>query len=76
MKTTLSKIRAIRWPLMCTRCGSLTHYVEDCRMPSAMCEFERDMIESTRKERNCILAIIATFMVGYLLLSWVGGTGL
>mgnify|MGYP001582730305 CR=1 FL=1 len=24
----------IRWPMLCTRCGSLKHYAEDCKVPT------------------------------------------
>lgn len=70
--------KAVRWPLFCTRCGSTTHYAEDCtRIPAlGLCDFERDMLDNARRERNIILAIIVVFMLGYLGLSWIGGTGI
>ena len=38
--------QSTRWPLLCTRCGSLSHYAEDCtRMPAGMglSQQERDI---------------------------------
>lgn len=70
--------KAVRWPVLCTRCGSTTHYAEDCtRMPAlGMCDAERDMLDIARRGRNCALGIIATMMLAYVVLSWIGGTGL
>lgn len=70
--------RAVRWPLLCTRCGSLSHYAEDCtRIPAlGLSDAERDMIDLARRGRNCALGIIATMVVGYVGLAWIGGTGL
>jgi len=31
---TCPERKAVRWPMLCTRCGSTSHYAEDCkRMP-------------------------------------------
>ena len=63
----------IRWPLFCTRCGSRTHYAEDCKVPTmGMCAAEREMVEAARRDRNCVLAIIAVLMTGYFFLILIG----
>ncbi len=76
MKRLIAWLRAVRWPLLCTRCGSLSHYVEDCtRMPPCMgmTPHEREMVDNARRSRNCGLGIIATVMAGYFALLWIGG---
>lgn len=67
--------RLIRWPVLCTRCGSRTHFVEDCtRIPTmGLSDFEREMAECARRERNCVIGIVATLVVTYFVLTWIGG---
>lgn len=38
-----------------------------------MCDAERDMIDAARRGRNCALGIIATLVVGYVVLMAIGG---
>lgn len=51
-----------RFPVFCTRCGSWSHYAEDCkRMPPCMgmSDTERDMMAQRRAEdRVFILAVV------------------
>ena len=65
---------SIRWPLFCTRCGSRSHYAEDCKVPTlGMCEVERDMVDQVRRERNVVLALVALFIVSTVLFAMMGG---
>lgn len=38
-----------------------------------MSQPEREMIDASRRGRNCALGIIATMMAGYFALLWMGG---
>jgi len=61
--------RLIRWPLFCTRCGSVTHYAEDCtRMPPrmGMSQQERDMLDHVRADRNAVLLAALVFVLGLM----------
>lgn len=63
--------RAIRWPVLCTRCGSLTHFVEDCtRMPATMgmSQHERDMLKQVREERKAVLLGALCFVLSLMLI--------
>ena len=63
----------IRFPKICTRCGSLSHYAEDCKIPTmGMCDAERDMVDAVRRDRNCVIAIIVVLMVCYFSLILIG----
>lgn len=48
------------------------------RMPAEMglSDFEREMADEARRDRNIVLAIVAVMVAGYLALSWIGGTGI
>lgn len=55
----------IRFPKVCTRCGSLSHYAEDCKVPAA------DPLAAATHERNALLqafavVILALVVIGYL----------
>lgn len=47
-------------------------------MPSEMglSDFEREMADEARRDRNIVLAIVAVMVAGYLALAWIGGTGI
>ncbi len=70
--------RVIRWPLLCTRCGSRDHYAEDCTLipKLGLSECELDMLDDARRDRNIVLAIVAILMALYFGLSLIGGTDL
>lgn len=38
-----------------------------------MTQAERDMVDASRRGRNCALGIIATLVAGYVALLWIGG---
>lgn len=55
-----------RFPLFCTRCGSRTHYAEDCtRMPArmGMSQNERDLLDHVRRDRNALLLAGLVFVL-------------
>jgi hypothetical protein len=56
----------IRWPVLCTRCGSLSHFAEDCtRMPAGlgMSQQERDLVAMVRRDRNAVLLAAVVFVL-------------
>lgn len=66
----LAPVRAVRWPLLCIRCGSISHYVEDCtRMPAhmGMSQQERDLQDQMKAERNVLLLAGLAFVLALLL---------
>lgn len=63
--------RAIRWPVLCTRCGSVTHFAEDCtRMPArmGMSQQERDMLDHVKADRNAVLLGVLCFVLALMLI--------
>lgn len=59
-----------RFPLFCTRCGSRTHYAEDCtRIPAriGMSQQERDLVDMVRADRNVVLLAAALFVLALIL---------
>lgn len=66
--------RWIRWPVLCTRCGSLTHFAEDCtRMPAGMgkSEYERHRIAMDRAERAAGLLLAVVFVLGLIIITYL-----
>lgn len=66
--------RVIRWPLFCTRCGSLTHFAEDCtRIPAGlgMSQHERDMLALVRRDRNAVLLAAVAFVLALVLITYL-----
>lgn len=60
----------MRWPKLCLRCGSLDHYSEDCtRMPTqmGMCDQERDIMATVRRDRNSILFAVAAIFLAMVI---------
>jgi hypothetical protein len=58
--------RSIRWPVLCTRCGSLSHFAEDCtRMPARMgvSQQERDLLDQVRRDRNAVILAALVFVL-------------
>ena len=58
--------KRIRWPVLCTRCGSLSHFAEDCtRMPPrmGMSQQERDLLDHVRADRNAVLLAALVFVL-------------
>jgi hypothetical protein len=61
---------AVRWPLFCTRCGSTSHYAEDCkRMPAGMgkSQQERDFDAMVRADRAVILLAAVSVILALVL---------
>lgn len=50
----------------------------EVRMPANMglSDFEREIADEARRDRNIVLAIVAVMVAGYLALAWIGGTGI
>lgn len=64
----------IRWPVFCTRCGSLSHFAEDCtRMPPGlgMSQHERDMLAMVRRDRNTVLLMATVFVLALVVISYL-----
>lgn len=62
--------RLIRWPMLCTRCGSVDHFVEDCkRMPAYMglSGQERAVICETRESRRAAMLLLVVFSAALML---------
>jgi hypothetical protein len=63
--------RAVRWPVLCTRCGSTSHFAEDCtRMPAGMglAQEERDHLAHARADRNAVLLGVLCFVLALVLI--------
>ncbi|MES2320158.1 MAG: hypothetical protein V4631_21995 [Pseudomonadota bacterium] len=66
--------KRIRWPVLCTRCGSVTHFVEDCtRMPAGlgMSQHERDMVALVRRDRNAVLLTAAAVVLALAVITYL-----
>lgn len=64
----------IRWPVLCTRCGSLSHFAEDCtRMPAGlgMSQHERDMLAQVRRDRNAVVLAAVAFVLALVVISYL-----
>lgn len=63
-------MKNIRFPMLCTRCGSVSHFAEDCkRMPArmGMSQQERDHLAGARADRNVVLLAAAFFVLALVL---------
>lgn len=66
--------RLIRWPVLCTRCGSLSHFAEDCtRMPAGlgMSQHERDMLAAVRRDRNAVLLAVVAILLALVVVAYL-----
>lgn len=64
----------IRWPVLCMRCGSLSHFAEDCtRMPAGLgrSQHERDMAAKVRADRNAVLLAALAFVLALVVISYL-----
>lgn len=65
----------IRFPMVCTKCGSLDHLAKDCELPTmlGMCDAERDDAIETRRGAQQILALIVMLALAHVVISlWLG----
>lgn len=59
--------KSIRWPLFCTRCGSLSHYAEECKVPAA------DQLHASTHERAALLQAFVVIVVALIIISYLEG---
>lgn len=60
--------------MLCTRCGSLSHFAEDCtRMPAGlgMSQHERDMLALVRRDRNAVLLAAVALVLALVVISYL-----
>lgn len=70
VSTQAKRPRWIRWPVLCTRCGSLSHFAEDCtRMPAGlgMSQHERDLVAMVRRDRRAVLLLAAVLVLAMMI---------
>jgi len=63
-----------RFPTLCTRCGSLSHFAEDCtRMPAGMglSQQERDINRVAIAEGVAIALAFAALAIGVVLIGFL-----
>lgn len=58
---------AIRWPLLCTKCGSTAHLAKDCPQRFGKSQQERDFDKMVRADRAAVLLGVAFFVLALVL---------
>lgn len=65
----------IRWPRVCTRCGSTEHFSEDCPLPTmlGLSDIERDIQAENRRDKQALLAVGVVLVLAQILISALSG---
>lgn len=53
----------IRWPLFCTRCGSRTHFAEDCKVPTLGLSTQESDVQAMARDDRKVVALAGVLVV-------------